>query len=247
MRTLYLFVSGAIMSASFLGMTESSTATVLLNLIAPPAQTDTAYSLPFIAVDPMTTVTIAGYNVHAFEFSTNNGVFLGGAGPNLLGLTWELTPAADGGAGFQVDNGGPVNDLEFGGIIEGDYDAFSQTFATTPGSSYTLELLYTNPDSNDDAGFLVTTTGTTASVALSPTRVRRRYPSSCQNTVRRPTPTRVRRGLCAMICPRRPARLSHDSRGRLAPLTGHRKRGRSNRAGPARDPLLARRSRMPNE
>jgi PEP-CTERM motif len=162
MRILYLLVGTGITSASLLGLTESSTATVLLNLIAPPAQTDTAYSLPFVAVDPTTTVTVAGYNVHAFEFSTNNGVFLGGTGPNLLGLTWEFTPAADGSAGFQVDNGGPVKDLEFGGLFEGEYDAFSQTFATTPGSSYTVELLYTNPEDNDDAGFMVTTTGATA-------------------------------------------------------------------------------------
>jgi hypothetical protein len=158
MKISHLFGVAAMMSASFFSA-GSSTATVLLNLINAPVQSSTPYSLPFVAVDSTTTVTIEGYNVHAFEYSESNGVFLGGAGPNLLGPTWEFTPAADGSAAGQIDDGTAVAGLYFGGLFEGEYDAFSQTFATTPGSSYTVELLYTNPESNNPTGFMVTTTG----------------------------------------------------------------------------------------
>ena len=41
-------------------------------------------------------VRIAGYQVPSFEQSTDNGVFLGGVGPNLLGSTWHFTPAGSG-------------------------------------------------------------------------------------------------------------------------------------------------------
>src|SRR5208282_5131618 len=77
-----------------------------------------------------------------------NGVFLGGAGSNLLGHTWAFTPAASGSDTAQYSDGTSVNALDFGGVTVGSYDMYSQTFATAVGSSYTYDFLF----SEDDTG-----------------------------------------------------------------------------------------------
>ena len=75
-------------------------AEVLLSLINPGLQIGLPFSLPFVAQTALTTVSIGGYDVPSTVQSVGNGVFLGGAGPNLLGPTWTLTPAAAGSFAF---------------------------------------------------------------------------------------------------------------------------------------------------
>ena len=47
------------------------------SLVDQPGQTNTTYSIPFIATGSFEILRIAGYQVPAFEETTNNGVFLG--------------------------------------------------------------------------------------------------------------------------------------------------------------------------
>lgn len=142
-----------------IGTAASARATVLLSLINPPTQTYTPYSLSFTATGSSTTVSIAGYESPRYEVSTDNGLFLGGAGPNLLGQTWAFTPAAADSYGIQGNDGTSVNAVLFGGYMVGDYDIFSQTVATTAGDSYTLDFLFTNAEWNgfsSPSAFMVT-------------------------------------------------------------------------------------------
>jgi hypothetical protein len=118
-----------------LASSSSAHATILLSLIDPPMQTSTV-DLTFTATSTFTTLSVAGYNLPAFEFALDNSVTLAGGGPNLLSQTWAFTPAASGTDAGQSNDGASVNDLSFGGVTAGSYDTFSQTFTTTPGSSY---------------------------------------------------------------------------------------------------------------
>jgi hypothetical protein len=140
-------------------------ASTLLNLIDPPDQTDTAYSLAFTAAGPLTTISIGGYQILDFEQTTNIGVFLNGAGANLLGAAWTLTPAAPLFTNtYTYDDGTSVPALVFASSAAGAYDAYAQTFATTAGQSYSVNFLYTNDIFGGGAspsGLLVTETATT--------------------------------------------------------------------------------------
>jgi hypothetical protein len=144
--------------ALMMGASVPARATTLLNLINPPIQSDTSYALPFTASSSSTTISIAGYQVPSFEQTTNNGLLLGGAGPNLLGGTWTFIPAASGSLANTFDDGTSVPGLNFGGVTEGSYDTFTQTIATITGDSYTLDFLYSN-DAGGPTGLLVTTSG----------------------------------------------------------------------------------------
>jgi PEP-CTERM motif len=129
-------------------------ATVLLNLSNSPVQADTPFSLPFTASGTSTQITIEGYQVPSFEQSEQNGVFLDDTGPNLLGGSWTLTPAAMGSVTNTFSDGSPVPALNFGAIVVGDYDAYSQTIVTIPGDSYSVNLLFTQ-ESFGPSGFRV--------------------------------------------------------------------------------------------
>jgi hypothetical protein len=117
-------------------------ADVLLSLINPAPQVDAPYALTFTATSSATTITIVGYQSPDFETSTDNGVFLDGASTNLLAQNWKFTPALSDSYALQYDDGTDVNALLFGGYAVGDYDMFSQTIATRIGSSYTIDLQY---------------------------------------------------------------------------------------------------------
>jgi hypothetical protein len=159
-----LAVVGLLMGASV-----PARADTLLNLIDPSGQTNTAYALAFTALGSSTTISIGGYQVPSHEFATNNGIFLGGTGPNLLGGTWVLTPAALGSDTTTFNDGTSVPALNFGGVNTRFYDTYSQTIATTPGGSYFLDFLYSNNISrNAPSGFLVTTSGRAAATPLPP-------------------------------------------------------------------------------
>jgi hypothetical protein len=137
----------------------------LLNLIDPPDQTDTAYSLSFTAAGPLTTIAIGGYQILDFEQTTNIGLYLNDAGTNLLGAGWTLTPAAPLFTNtYTYDDGTPVPALVFASSAAGAYDTYAQTVATTAGQSYSVHFLYTNDIFGGGAspsGLLVTETATT--------------------------------------------------------------------------------------
>jgi hypothetical protein len=116
-------------------------------------QTST-YDLTFTATSTFTTLSVAGYDVPTFEFVLDNSVTLAGVGPNLLSQTWAFTPAASGTDADQSNDGASVNDLFFGGVTEGSYDTFSQTFTTTPGSSYAYTFTFVAVGSGP-SGFMV--------------------------------------------------------------------------------------------
>lgn len=133
--------------------------TVLLDLINAPSQTNTPYSFNFSAIDAFTTVTFAGFEVGAIETASHIGVFLNNAGANLLGSTWTFTPAPSGSFADQFSDGTGVNQLLLGGTTPGSYDRFTQQFASTAGSSYTLNFLFSNENATPN-GFRVSTSGT---------------------------------------------------------------------------------------
>ena len=58
----------------------------------------------------------------------------------------------------QVSDGTGVHALEFLGTSAGSYDSFTQQFATSAGSSYTLNFLFTNNNATPN-GFRVSTSG----------------------------------------------------------------------------------------
>jgi hypothetical protein len=123
----------------------------------------TPYILPFVATSNSTTISIEGYEVPSYEYSSSNGLFLAGSPTNLLGGIWSYTPAEFGSLSSTFNDGSSVPGIVFGAVVVGDYDSYSQTVATTVGKSYSVELDYSNPGS--PSGFLVTATN--ASVASS--------------------------------------------------------------------------------
>jgi hypothetical protein len=143
-----------------------ASAKVLLNLINPPVQTDTPYSLSFTATTSSTVISIAGYQLPGLETSSDNGLFLGGTGPNLLGSSWTFTPAASNSYSGTYNDGTSVPGVYFGGFTVGDYDVQSQTIATTPGSSYTLDFLFATTTGGPSDFFVSATLPEPASIAL---------------------------------------------------------------------------------
>ena len=149
--------SAAVLTVASLTASASAHAAMLLNIIDAPAQDNTPYALTFIATAPGTTISIGGYQLPASENSTDNGVYLNGSGPNLLAEFWDLTPADFGTDSFSFDDGSDVQGLYFAGVTVGSYDVWSQTIATTVGSSYTIDLQYSNYDYSTPSGFEVFT------------------------------------------------------------------------------------------
>jgi hypothetical protein len=140
--------------------TSSARAVTLLSLVNSPTTTDKPYELFFTAAGRTTTISIGGYDDPAFEYVWGVSVTpaLGGGG-SLLGGSWVFTPARSGSEATQ-SNGL----LTFGDISQGNYDTFSQTFATTPGDAYLLSFDFANcldalSCGPDPGGLLVTTTG----------------------------------------------------------------------------------------
>jgi len=157
------------LSAGFVSLvvcTSPAQSAALINLTNPAAQSDTPFALSFDAIGSATLISIAGYQVPSFERVTQNGVFLNGGGPNLLGSSWIFHAAASGSDTSTFNDGSAVPGLSLGGTTVGSYDTYSQIFATTPGSLYTLDFLFSNPSDNAPSGFLVTTDGTPVTSAV---------------------------------------------------------------------------------
>ncbi len=113
-------------------------------------------SLQFTATGTTTTLFDEGYQLPGFNQFTDNSVTLTGGGLNLLGQIWGFTPAAFGSDTDQYDDGTSVNGLDFGGVSIGSYDVYFQTFATTPGQSYTYTFNFVQNEGEPD-GYIVRT------------------------------------------------------------------------------------------
>jgi hypothetical protein len=160
-KTFRMFVvAGAALLTS-----ASAQAAVLLNLVDAPATSNTVYNLSFLASDTSTTISFGGYQKPGSEQAVQTGLFLNGAGANLLGSTWSLTPAASGSSTFTFNDGTSVPALIFLGTSVGEYDTYSQTIGTTIGSSYTLSFHYVN-SGGLGSGLLVTEVGANIAAAV---------------------------------------------------------------------------------
>jgi len=149
-------------------LSAPASANTLHSLTNAPGQSYTPYSLSITATGLTTTVSIGGYQVPQSEQVSSIGLFLDGAGTNLLGNTWVFTAAASGSNAATYDDGTSVPALNFGGFTVGDYDVFSQTLGTIAGDSYTLDFLYSNwsAPQNEPSGLLVTEVDTPAITPL---------------------------------------------------------------------------------
>ncbi len=136
-------LTGIAMAAAAFAATAAHATITLLDL-EDPGYGATSYSLNFTASAGSTTLTIVGYQVPAEETSTFNSVTPTAGGGNLLGAGWAFSPAPCGSVAGQFADGSGVNELEFLGVFEDSFDNYSQTFATTPGTSYTVALTFTD-------------------------------------------------------------------------------------------------------
>jgi hypothetical protein len=102
-----------------------------------------------------TTVSIAGYQTPSFEQASDISL-TSSASANLLRLTWTFAPAAVGTDSYQYSDGlgAGTNALDFGAVVPGDYDTYSQTIPTVSGDTYTLHFLFTQDDTGP-SGFQV--------------------------------------------------------------------------------------------
>jgi hypothetical protein len=118
---------------------------VLLNLVNPPGQTNTPYSLNFIAAGTTTDISFAGYQA-PFRLWAEDISLTSGAG-NLLGATWIFAPFTP----FDTVDAGQFND-GFGSGTNGLFfangtgrvDQFEQLIGTVVGQTYTLDFLFSN-------------------------------------------------------------------------------------------------------
>ncbi|MBV8471254.1 MAG: PEP-CTERM sorting domain-containing protein [Burkholderiaceae bacterium] len=156
---LFKSIAALLVPLGLLGTAPLAQADVLLDLVNPAIQTNTSMALSFTATMSSTTLSVAGYQVPSFEHATQNGVFLDNIGPNLLTQTWNFVPAAAGSDTSQYNDGSSVNGLSLGGTVVGDFDTYSQTFATTIGGSYTYDFLFTEEDTGPSE-FVVTVDAT---------------------------------------------------------------------------------------
>jgi hypothetical protein len=146
------------------GAAGQAKADVLLDLEDPPGQINTVFSFSLTALGSSTTVTFAGYQPPFNESVTHIGLFLGGAGPNLLGSTWSFTPAPSRSSSGTFNDGTSVPALSFAGFTEDSFDTYSQTISTAAGLSYTLNFLFTNATNSVPSGLVVSTSGSASAV-----------------------------------------------------------------------------------
>ena len=162
-----LFKVGIAIGVALLGTASARADTTLLSLMNMPASSGTPYDLDFIATSSTTTLSVAGYQLPAFWQAEFNSVTPSGGGTNLLGGTWTFVPASSGSDTSTFSDGTSVPALNFGAIVVGLYDTYSQTFATTPGAEYVYAFTFFN-DGGTPSGLLVTTSGGSAGVIPEP-------------------------------------------------------------------------------
>lgn len=155
MRRLILSLAALALT---LGGAERAGAGLLVDLEDPPGATDSPFSLPFVAESDSTTISFAGYQLSSSLEATHIDLFLTGGGPNLLGGSWDFTPAPFGSFASTFDDGMGVPGLDFAGFVEDSFDVFSQTIATVSGQSYTLSFLFSNGTDSSAPSELVVST-----------------------------------------------------------------------------------------
>lgn len=162
-------LAAAAVALGFAASANASTVT-LLSLINPAGGSSESYSLTFTATSTESTLSDGGYQLPGFTHFIDNSVVLDGTSTNLLGQTWVFTPAASGSDTSQFNDGTAVNALNFGGVTLGSYDVYSQTFATTPGDSYTYTFDVPSYAGNPD-GYYVTVSNASLSSVPEPANV----------------------------------------------------------------------------
>jgi hypothetical protein len=161
MKSAIVLAAGVLVAGGLLASPVS--AATLLNFTNAPVE-NIDYTLKFTATATTTSLSVGGYQVLNDEYVSNNIVSTG-EGPNLLGDDWVFTPAAEGSFSYTYANPdlgvSTVPALNIGAETPGDYDVFTQTFATVIGDiySYTFNFVegHTGP-----SGFEVTTTASAA-------------------------------------------------------------------------------------
>jgi hypothetical protein len=120
-------------------------ADTLLDLLNPPNQRNTPYSLTFVAGAATTTISFEGYQVPANESATDISLTTG-ASANLLGRTWIFTPAASDSDAAQFNDGfnTGTNGLILADRMVGSFDMFDQVINTRIGQAYDLSFIYFN-------------------------------------------------------------------------------------------------------
>lgn len=143
------FLSLCLAASALVAIPTAASSTTLLDVTNIPNQSNTPTSFTFTAGSASTQLAIGGYNVPSFIDLTAIEVTLTGGSTNLLGTTWTFTPGAP--ACTDASQPGPgtfgTNNLHLGDVCVGDYDVFSQSFATTIGGSYTLSFLLSDNSS----------------------------------------------------------------------------------------------------
>ena len=143
-RSLFAALLAATAVAALPSAAQAQT-TTLLDVTNPPVQSNQQYSYNFVTTGPSSTITFAGYDVPS-GINVNNILLtsLGGS-TNLLGTTFSFSAAPCGSFAGQSGVGAfGTNNVFFAGVCGGSYDAFSQSFASTAGASYTLSFLVSN-------------------------------------------------------------------------------------------------------
>lgn len=136
-------------------------------------QSVTPINLVFTADSTSTTLNFQGYNVPGSTTLVNLFLVLGGTNPvlggsnNLLDTVFTYTPAPSNPFASQLQTGiYDTRNLNFGGYTAGSYDTFSQTVATTIGTSYRLGFSLSNVGTPGNS--LRISTGNLAAVAAVP-------------------------------------------------------------------------------
>ena len=122
-------------------------------------------TVDILATKAITTVTVGGYHVPSYLQLTAISLTTsaGSGGTNLLSQQWLFTPAATnvkyGTYTHQYDDGWATgtNGLEFGSIVVGSYDGYSQSFASTQGDTYYLHFQYTQDYATSKNGLQIVT------------------------------------------------------------------------------------------
>jgi hypothetical protein len=159
MKRLLLSALALAAGSAVLGSPTAANATTLFDqtLLAPQIA---AYSFDFVAGSGSTTIEFAGYDFPSFIGVIDIGLVDFGDTTNLLGATFNFTPAPCGSFAIQGNLGAfGTSNLTFGGVCSGSYDSFAQTIGTTAGNTYTLSFVVDNLSLSDD-GLRVTANDT---------------------------------------------------------------------------------------
>lgn len=160
---LYALLAGLLVASS------PASAAILLDLVNVEAESQVAYVLAFTATNSETTIVFGGYHVPSYLQATQISVTADGTTANLLHRVWDHRAAPIGSLANQTSGLGGystgTNPLEFGSTHVAAYDLFAQTFATTVGSVYNVNFLFSQDYGHNKNGFKITTDETLAMVA----------------------------------------------------------------------------------